>query len=261
MVLNNYKPPLENMMKYLAPSVLLTLFLQPALVAAPVYENNFSSAPTVTDPAPSGTNTSPWIGTSGQISMPGAGNYTFLEDFASVTHDAGNENLDISGGGNAWLLINTSTWSTGDYTVTFDGQVTSGDTMVWDVIGGNASGGLAVRLWMNQSSPYVRAASAGTAERLGETTLGGGTAGTATQSGVAAGSFTDTTFTSQSLFVSLTANHVGSTNDYILIGWNNTGGNGTATIDNIDVSVVPEPSSIALLGIAALAVYALRRRK
>jgi hypothetical protein len=190
--------------------------------------------------------------------MPGSGGYTFLEDFADLTHDAVNEDLDISGSGNTWLLINTQTWATGDYTVSFDGLVTSGDTMYWDVIGGNASGGLGVRLWMNQSRPEIRATSGGTAERLGQINPTGDTAGAATAA-VAAASFTDTSLTAQSLTITLTASHVGSTNDYLMIGWNNTGGNGDATIDN--VSIVPEPSSFALFsGILAFCWMAVRRR-
>jgi len=170
------------------------------------------------------------------------------------------DNADISGGNNVWLLINTQTWSTGDYTVSFDGQVTSGDTMYWDVIGGNASGGTAVRIWMNQDRPYIRATPGGTAERLGQINAAGDTAGTATTS-VAAGSFTDTTMTSQSLDITLTDAHVGSANDYILIGWNNVGGNGDATIDNIEVAVIPEPSSIALIGLAGVTAFVLGRRR
>ena len=237
-------------MKNLVLSFLFLGFLPVALHAA--FSNDFSAAPTITDP----NSTSPWIGPL----MPGSGSYTFLEDFADLTHDAVNENLDISGTANTWLLINTQTWSPGDFTVTFDGQVTSGDTMYWDVIGGNISNSsLGVRIWMNQNRPYIRATSGGTAERLGQINPAGDTAGAATAS-VAAGSFTDTTLTSQSLDITLTADHVGSANDYLLIGWNNTGGNGDATIDNISV-VIPEPSSIALVGIAGLAFYVLKRRK
>jgi fibronectin type 3 domain-containing protein len=204
------------------------------------YQINFSAAIVSAD---TGGNTSPWI--NNNISMPIIGSYTFIEGFSTLTRNAGDENLDISGAANAWLLINTETWEPGDYTVSFDGQVTSGDTMYWDVIGGNASSsGTGIRIWMNKGRPEIRAASSGTAERLGQINAAGDTAGTATQS-VAAASFTDTTLTAQSLTITLTASHVGSTNDYVMIGWNNSGGNGDATIDNVSVMPVPAQTSYA----------------
>lgn len=234
----------------------ITTLMVPAASAQIVYQNDFSSAPTITDTAPSGNNTSPRI--KDDFSMPTAGNSSFLEDFVDLTHDAGNEHLDFSNNAeNAWLLINTSTWATGDYTVSFDGLVASGNTMYWDVIGGSAfvGTGLGVRIWMNKDRPYIRNAGSGSAERLGQPV-----AELATTSG-AAGSFTDTTFTSQSLNVSLTADHVGSANDYLLIGWNNVGGNGAASIDNLEIALVPEPSSFALLTLSGLALLMLRRRR
>jgi len=200
------------------------------------YQNDFSSAPTIENES---GNTSPWI--NNNVSMPPAGQYTFIEGFASLTHDAVENNLDKSGGANVWLLINTSTWEPGDYTATFDGRVSSG-TMSWDVIGGNASGsGTGLRLWMNKDSPEIRAASSGTAERLGQINAAGDTAGSPTSS-VAAGSFSNTTTASQSLNITLTDSHVGSTNDYILIGWAGASG----SIDNISiVSDTPQPESFA----------------
>jgi fibronectin type 3 domain-containing protein len=201
--------------------------------SASSYQNDFSSAPTIENES---GNTSPWINSN--VPMPPAGQYTFIEGFASLTHDAVDHNLDKSGNANAWLLINTETWTAGDYTVTFDGKVTSG-TMNWDVIGGNASGsGTGLRIWMNTSSPYIRAASSGTAERLGQLNEAGDTAGAATAA-VAAGSFSNTTMASQSLTITLTDAHVGSPNDYILIGWAGTSG----SIDNI--SVAPTPPEVS----------------
>ena len=189
------------------------------------YQNDFSSAPTIENES---GNTSPWI--NNNVSMPPAGQYTFVEGFASLTHDAVNNNLEKSGNANIWLLINTSTWEPGDYTVTFDGRVSSG-AMSWDVIGGNASSsGTGLRLWMNKGSPYIRAASSGTAERLGQINEAGDTAGSATAS-VAAGSFSNTDMAPQGLNITLTDAHTGSPNNYIMIGWAGASG----LIDNLSI--------------------------
>lgn len=187
------------------------------------YQNDFSTTPTIED---EGSNTSPWINS--DIAMPAAGSAKFIDsNFNDITHD-GSE-MDFSGSSTGWLLINTETWEPGDYTVTFDGRVSSG-TMFWDVIGGNASGAsLGIRIFMNKSPPEIRAASSGTAERLGQINEAGDTAGSATDS-VAAGSFTDTIMATQSLKITLTEAHVGSSNDYIMIGWA-----GTGSIDDISI--------------------------
>lgn len=226
--------------------------------AQTVYSNDFSSAPTIVDV---GNNTSPRLNT--QFSGVGG---NFLEsDFSDISVSGGTLNF-TDGTGTSWLYLDSSSWATGDYTVTFDGQVSSGSTMTWDVFGGNnpGAGGTTsfdLRVFTNGSDPYFRAATSGTAERLGQINAQGDTAGTAFQE-VAAGSFTDTTMTSQSLTITLTAANSGSSGDYVMIGWNNSGNTNQASIDNIAVAVVPEPSVYALIfGLLALCWMAVRRRR
>lgn len=226
--------------------------------AQTVYENDFSSAPTVQD---IGGNNSPWV----NANLNGVDGNFFDSSFSQISATSGT--LDFtSGTGTAWLYLDTSSWAEGDYSVSFDGLVPSGNTMAWDVIGGNNPGagtgtGNILRIRMNFSNPFFRATNAGgTAERLGQINAQGDTAGTATEQ-VAAGSFTDTAFTSQELTITLTAANSGSANDYIMIGWSNSGGNGTASIDNLTISTIPEPSSFALFTSLALVVVTLAKRR
>jgi len=228
-------PAMEIKIRKRYPLFLLLGFLSGVLRADPVYENDFSTAPRIED---AGRKTSPWINR--DIPMPASGDSTFIGSrYMGVTHD-GSE-LAFSGGKTGWLLINTETWSAGDYTVTFDGKVTSG-TMYWDVIGGNGSGNLSVRLWTQMTRPKIRGTNAGTAERLGKTIRRGDTAGTPTEE-VAAGSFSNTRMASQRLHITLTDSQVGSTNDYLLIGW----GGASGSIDNLVIETAATQRNVPTL--------------
>jgi len=221
-----------------------------ALNAQIVYSNDFSTTPTIID---AGTNTSPFITSAVN---PSDGN--FIEsNFNGLSVSGGA--LDFSAaGGTGWLYLDTSSWSAGDYEVTFDGQVSSG-TMNWDVFGGNNTGsGTGIRIWMNDDYPAIRKVNSGLVERLGQVNAQGDTAGTATEKDVAAGSFSNTTLASQSLNITLTGSHTGSTGDFVMIGW----AGAPATIDNLSVAVVPEPATYAFLfGLAGLGLAILRRRR
>lgn len=182
-------------------------------------------------------------------------------DFAStgtvtLSVSGGVLNLGNSGGSTAaWHGIDTSGWAPNDYTVSFSvGGLDGSDTYLWGLTGGSGmTGSGSARVRTGASQPRFR------------DTQNGATAVDLTSGNLDSSNAADYLAIAgnglQSFDITLTESEVGTAGDYLMIGWGMDGSSDGITIDDLQVSVVPEPSSIALLGLAGLAFYLVLRRK
>ena len=230
------------------------------LHAQVVYQEDFSSAPTIVD-------------FSSDRNTVGTGNELDFGEFSEKTVHG----LDADGtGGNLSFstpfqpgimhhLIDTSGsgWVDGSYTLSFDSTITEG-IVYWEVFAGSGldTGGFRVRNAFNNNvaaAPVIDQINGGASVFRADGDL----------TSIGLNDYTPMeSFTSgglQSLGFDLTSANVGSAGDFILVSWSfddSTSPNAAGvTIDNLTVTLIPEPSTLALFSIAFGSLFYFRSRK
>ena len=232
-----------------------SLFATTSLIHAQtaVYVEDFSSPGSVSiEPLTLGNNGS----------RPFEGNNPDFQfgDFASVTSrvspSVSGGVLDLGDPSNrtaVWHAIDTSGWAPNDYTVSFTvADFGASDDYSWGITGGSGMTGAGEgRVRTGASLPRFRQANNG-----------------ATATDLVAGNLDSTNASDyltisvnglQSFDITMTASEVGTAGDYLMIGWGMEGASDGITIDDLTITPVPEPSSMALV-VPVLGWVVMRRR-
>ena len=199
-----------------------------------IYSEDFSSAPVVNSTIDNGNTNYAATGVAAEMNQ----NEWFTRGArGSVTHDAGNGNVDIVINSNIYHLIDLATpendpGSVTAYTLSFDVTAVSGTVDFFAYAGGGldyaaANGGSSSGRDTNEGHLYFRTYSTPPSSIEGKQG--------ATLANVVDG--TTTTITNTGTFsTNLTLNDVGSAGDYLFIGFGGGSGN-SLTIDNIQLTV------------------------
>ncbi len=233
--------------------------------AAVVYTNDFSGGTTIVTNTNNG-NFKVGTGDAGDQNASGSFSYnTTRTPENGVQEIDGTLSINYSIHGVVWLLLDTSSWTVGNYTVSFNsiGGATEGNSIYYDVFagsgldsfnGGDGSNHVTVRTASNSPQVSVRnklgSATAFALDRADPSITDGTSDNQITVDGL------------QTLDFTLTADHVGTAGDYFLIGWTQSAGD-EWQMDDLMITnqiQIPEPSSSMLLGVALLGVSSLRRR-
>lgn len=229
--------------------------------AAVIYSNDFSSAQVVKSAYNGNTN---YAGT-GDVADMNLGEW--FEGRAGtrlqLAYDGANQDMDFAFSGvgrTGWFLIDTSSLSAVNGAVNLSFQVSNyaGSTnlvtfSVWDGSGITESG-----RDDNLVDGYLNLK----ADAVTPTLNGSGVGGLAAINGGSSGLASNTFNTDGVHSVTFNMTEAGEAGDFVLVGWAADSSNATFDLDNLTLTTaaVPEPSSIALLGLGGLALI-LRRRK
>lgn len=216
-------------------SLLLGLSLK-CVDAQVVYSNDFSASPTFVEHAVGGD--FQIGGGSDAITQTVSGSFSWnTSRYTSLSVSGGELVFDVNTQGVAWLLLDTSAWVPGDYTLTFDVTSSDGRQVNWDIFGGSGLDAFDG----TSDGDYLEVRTASNVPQVAVRNLIGGAAAEALDSArTVLDSASDNTFTAageQSISFTLTDAHVGTAGDYFLVGWTSTSA-ADWTMDDLTVTLV-----------------------